>query len=838
MKTLWGRFLVLSLGLLASGLYAQPVITNQPAGLLVVAGGNATFSVMATGTGPFTYQWQLNGTNLPNNIITTVAGGNLFNNLPATNTILNLNGAEGMISGIAGGLSAGGVTIDSAGNLFVADTFNNVVRKVGTNGMATIVAGNGSAYYAGDGGAATNAGLWYPSAVSVDSHGSLFIADSFNHRIRKVDTNGVIITVAGNGIGSYAGDSGAATNAELNKPQGVCVDAKGNLFIADAYNGRFRKVDTNGTITTLYSQGVNNLSLVGVVVDNSNNLYVADNYAQQVLKLNTNNPPIVLIAGTNKTSGYAGDGGAATNATMNDPLGIAADAVHDMFITDSSNNCIRKVGTNGIISTVAGNGANGFFGDGGLATNANLSHPQGVAVDSLGNLFIADSGNNRIRKVDTNGYITTVVGRNLNDGDQATNAGLNSPYATAFDASGNFYIAEFYGHRIRKADTNGVITTVAGNGYPAFSGDGGAATNASLHRPGGVAVDASGNLFIADGFNRRVREVDTNGNISTVAGTGSWGGGSFYSGAATNARLGRLFGVSVDAFGNLFVLDFDSKGIEEVATNGSITTFGATSSFDSAMAPFTGASVFVADNSANRIFKYPGSHLVAGQSGGSNNGFTGDGGLATSALLSHPLGVTADAAGNFFIADTSNYRIRKVDTNGIINTIAGNGVQGFAGDGGAGNNAEFVSPQGLSMDGIGNVYIADTGNNRIRKLAYVDYADQPSFTVTNVSSVGVSNSYSVIITSASGSVTSSVANLTVVLPGYNHVAGQLLGDGTMQLAFVGIAGGKYALDSTVGLSPANWLPQATNTADALGNLIFTNAPDPTTNAFWRLRSVP
>jgi len=251
---------LLALMLGSTQLPAQPVITNQPANQMVTWGGNATFSVMATGVGPLTYQWQLNGTNLPNNIIATVAGRQADNNQPATNTILNPGG--------------GGVAFDSHGNWFFADSANNVIRKVDTNGVAVIVAGNGSGSFSGDGGAATNAGLSSPYSVVVDLAGNLLIADRGNYRIRKVDTNSIITTVAGGGQGISGPGGGAATNAQFQFPAGLCLDTNGNLFITDQNLGMVFKVDTNGVITTFVSA----YGPYGVSVDVSNNLGYSGNF--------------------------------------------------------------------------------------------------------------------------------------------------------------------------------------------------------------------------------------------------------------------------------------------------------------------------------------------------------------------------------------------------------------------------------------------------------------------------------------------------------------------------------------------------------------------------------
>jgi len=383
-----------------------PTITNQPASRAVWVGCSVSFTVGASGAGPFTYQWQLNATNLPNNVITTVAGTGQDRSL-------------------------------------------------------------------GDGGAATNAGFT-PAAVAVDAAGDLLIADTAGSRIRKVGIDGIITTMAGGGTNGL-GDGGPATKARLSDPQGVVSDASGNMVIADTYYHRIRKVDRNGIITTVAGNG-------GI--------------------------------------GYSGDGGPATNATLFYPFAVAVEASGSLFIADSENYRVRKVDTNGIITTVAGNGTDGFTGDGGPATNADLLSPAGVALDASGNLFISDN-NAYVRKVDTNGIITTVAGNGFQgfsgDGGPATNAMLFNPTGLAVDSWGNLLIADTYSDRIRKVDTNGIITTVAGSRAKGYSGDGGAATNAGLDYPAGVGLDSSGDLFIADdNVSQRIRKV-TNTQGPTLA---------------------------------------------------------------------------------------------------------------------------------------------------------------------------------------------------------------------------------------------------------------------------------------------------------------------------------
>ena len=295
----------------------------------------------------------------------------------------------------------------------------------------------------------------------------------------SVSGSSTITTVAGIGTGGYSGDGGQATSAQLYDPFAVAVDAQGSLYISDTSNHRVRKV-SNGVITT--------------------------------------------VAGTG-TKGYSGDGGQATSAQLYYPEGIAVDGQGNVYIADEYNHRIRKVTPDGIITTVAGTGTLGYSGDGGQATSAQLNYPYGVAVDGQGNVYIADDDNNRIRKVTTDGIITTVAGTgtagDTGDGGQATSAQIYDPYAVAVDAQGNLYIGEDSGHRVRKV-SGGVITTVAGTGTKGFSGDGGQATSAQLYYPDGVAVDAAGNLYIADEYNHRIRKV-SGGIITTVAGTGTEG---------------------------------------------------------------------------------------------------------------------------------------------------------------------------------------------------------------------------------------------------------------------------------------------------------------------------
>jgi sugar lactone lactonase YvrE len=390
---------ILALALSTTPGWAQsgPVIVLQPASQTNYAGASATLNVSVTGTGPFTYQWRFNGADLPNDIISTVAGGGANtpgNGLPATEASL-----DGPI----------GLAVDSSGNLFVAE--DGLVRKVDNFGIISTVAGGGTNLLE-DGDLAIKVALSTPQSLAVDPRGNLFIVDGWRQCVRKVDTNGVITTLTNRLIGSDLG--------------GLAADWTGNLFVANGDG--VVKIDIAGAITA--------------------------------------------VAGGPSAAFSLGDGGAATNARLGRPYGLAADQDGNLFIADITYNLVRKVDTNGIITTVAGTGNPGYSGDGGPATNATIS-PSVVAVDGAGNLFFGDL-DYRVRKVDTNGIITTVAGNGLGsyngDGEAATNAGL-TPFAISVDAAGNLFIADQNNGRVRKVALAGSPELVLENVSAANDGE-------------------------------------------------------------------------------------------------------------------------------------------------------------------------------------------------------------------------------------------------------------------------------------------------------------------------------------------------------------------------------
>ncbi len=653
----------------------------------------------------------------------------------------------------------------------ISDTENHRIRRVDTHtGIITTVAGNGSDGYSGDGGLAINARLRKPKGLYVDEAANIYIADSDNHRIRMVDAaTGIITTVAGSGDHEYdeENDEGVqATSASLNKPNGVYVDALGNIYIADTENCMIRKVDAStNTITRVagatdghdrlcgYSGdgGLATSAMLdkpaGVWVDVSGNIYIADTENHRIRMVDAETGVIATIAGKD-SHGYSGDNGQATQAELNKPNGVFVDVSGKLYIADTENDVIRMVyddaGTMKI-TTVAGNGSGGYSGDGGQATLASLKKPRGVWVDENGNVLLADTDNHRVRRVSvTTGNITTVAGNGTGaysgDDGAATDASLKKPHGVCVyrsPAPSYLHIADPSNYQIRKVDlTTGILTKVAGSFWSGYNGDHIPATTARLNYPFGVHVDARGNVFIADTYNHRIRRVDyTTGIITTVAGSG-FKGFSGDDGPATSAKFRYPFSVYVDPAGNIYIVDTLNYRIRKVdaATQIITTVVGdGSAKFRGDGGPATSASIkksydlaldsegnlYIADTHSHAIRKVDATtgiiNTVAGQ--GDRAGFWGDGGLATDALLNQPCSVHVDSLGNIYIADTKNHVIRMVDaTTQIITTVAGNGTSGFSGDGGAATQARLDYPEAVWVDSLGNMFIVDTNNCRIRKV--------------------------------------------------------------------------------------------------------------------------
>ncbi|HEX4232180.1 MAG TPA: hypothetical protein VHZ07_26165 [Bryobacteraceae bacterium] len=661
--------------------------------------------------------------------ISTVAGGGLPNTAAtATSTAL---------------VSPSGVALGPLGNAFFVCL--NAVFKVGAAGTLTRVAGfSDQTGFAGDGGSATSAWFNAPQAIALDTAGNLYIADSGNNRVRRVGLGGIITTVAGNGISGYSGDGAAAVNSEIANPTGLAFDQNGNLYIADNGNNAIRRITADGLIATVARIE----APVGLAIDGAGKLYTASGGLLYVLTLG--GAPTVLAGGGNgcgQQTDILGDGCQATAAILDSPEGIAIDSTGNVYIADSYDNRIRKV-SGGIISTVAGGSSlcpqnSNSVGDGCPATSATLGIVAGVAVDSSGNLFIAD-GNNRIREV-TGGIISTIAGSavnsNVGDGGIATGAQLQFPFGVALDSAGDLFVSDTYDGRIRQVHSNGFITTLAGGGSGCSQqldswGDGCPATSAILALPYGIATDSNGNVYVADNApsGTTIRRIGSDGTITVFAGGGSGcqqetdsiGDGC----PATNASIAAATGVAVDTVGNVYFCDSGDFRIREVATNGVINTIAGngTPGYSGDGGPATQATLLpptsiAVDAAGNIYFTDPLNFRVREISaqgtittiaGNGTSSYGGDGSLAISGGLSYPVAV-AVGGGNVYVSDgVSN--IREVTPNGAINTIAGGSGAGYSGDGGLALNALLFGPTGLAVDSGGDVIFADATNSVVRGL--------------------------------------------------------------------------------------------------------------------------
>ena len=669
------------------------------------------------------------------------------------------------------------VVRDGAGNLLVL-TDSGVIFKVtpgaAAPGTLTIYAGNNHAGFATSGVPATSALTNEPDTGAFDPNGNFYFSDGGNCVIREIVTaTGIINTVVGNGTCGFSGDDGPATAAELNFPQGIAFDPSGNLFIADINNNVIRRVDAKTKdINTYAGTGATGSTGDGgpaiqatflfpeaVGTDTNGNLFIVDSGNNKIRRVDVGTQVITTVVGTGVFN-YTGDGGPATAATMQAPGGVLVDSAGNLYIADSGNAVIRKVtAATGIINTIVGNHGFGFGGDGGPALSATLTNPFGLALDpATGNLWIADYQNNRIRLYTPgNGQISTAVGNGLvGDGGPATSASLYDPRSPALDAQGNLYIVDTSNSRIREVNaTTQVISTLVGNGIPCpqpqeTCGDNGPATSASISVPRTVTVEPSGTLLVADSGDQRIRQV-VDGTITTIAGTGAQCGNPTPlpcgdGGPATEASLNDPRGIVVDSNGNIFFvdaqdnrvrrIDVTTKNISTVAGNGpngnaGLCVPGSAENFSGDGGPAVNAllncplgldidahdNLFVSDTQNNRVREINATTQIITTVAGSGTtaGFGGDNGPATSATLNFPNRVSVNGAENFFVSDTDNNRVRRVDgTSGIITTFVGNGAFAFAGDGGPALSASLANPTGVVVDNQGDMFVGDLFNNRIR----------------------------------------------------------------------------------------------------------------------------
>jgi sugar lactone lactonase YvrE len=684
--------------------------------------------------------------------VTTIAGGITYvgDGGPATGDDVDVTGG-------------GSLAVDAAGNIYIPDSHNHRIRRVDAEThVITTVAGTGVVGYDGDNGPAIAAKLT-PSALALDAAGNLFVADADHHCVRRIDAQtGVITRVAGTGTAGYSGDGGAARAAKLNVPYDVAFDRDGNLLIADSYNNVIRRVDgQTGLISTVAGTGEYGFGgdrgparaaklafPIRVAVDASNNLFIADNDNRRTRLVSARTGKITTFAGTGE-AGYGGDGRRAKKAKLATQGGLEVDPQGNVLIAETDYNRLRRVDrSTKIITTVLGNGLLEHSGDGGPATSAGLPAPAGLCVDAAGNVYVTDGSSfyfdgdhaaGRIRRLDAaTGIVTTVAGNDRpgmrGDGGDALGADLRTPDNVLERADGTLLICDSGNHRIAVVNSEGIITTAFGTGHAGFSGDGGPAAEAQFYAPRGMALDAAGNIYVADQYNNRVRVIDAaTGIVTTVAGTGEPGFGGD-GGRATLARLNQPIAVAVDPAGDLVVADLlnnrvrkiDSatgristvagNGGEEYDGDGDLATRKAVH-WPTAVAFDASNNMVVAEyfNRVRRVDARTG--RITTLAGDGTFASTGNGGPASEARVGTPYGLAFDGDGNLFISEAYPCRVRRVDgATGIITAVAGFLFAGYRGDGGAATSASFFVPRRVTVGRSGDLYICDGVNNAVRAI--------------------------------------------------------------------------------------------------------------------------
>lgn len=633
-----------------------------------------------------------------------------------------------------------GIAIDPDGNIYISHRSKNRIRKIDTDGIITTIAGTGKAGFSGDGGPALEASLNFPAGLAFD-RGNLYIADRNNHRIRKVDPSGIITTVAGNGIGDYAGDGEPAVEASLNLPSDVACDKEGNLYISDRSNHSIRKVDPQGIITTFAGLGIPRFGgdyglakmaflkfPFGITLDKHGNLFIADRGNNRIRKVDRKGI-ITTVAGDGLFASR-GDHGPAVKANLAYPTDVAVDDFGNIYIADRNNSLVRKVDTNGVITSLIGTGTTHFNGDQGLASQTNLHLPFAIEVDPENqSLIIVDRSHFRIRRMFfDSGRIETIAGNGkfLLKGDQgqALGATLNGPRGIVFDAQGNLIFADQMHHELRKINANGIISNYAGDGKAGHIGDGGLAVNASLLRPTVIAKDGENNIYSVSpsGNGWVIRKINTEGEITLFAGN-SKVGISGDNGPAVDASFYTIRDIAVDREGNVYVADAANRFIRKIDKKGIVQKFAEDSwkQLDGEIHPnglaFDPAgNLFVSDSGSSKIWKIDARGVITHIAGTGDFEDFGDGGPALEAGIRSPGGLVVSPAGELYIAEERTHRIRKIAQDGTISLVAGTGLAGFSGDDGSAIEAQLNNPCRMAFDAKGNLFFTDRGNSRIRKI--------------------------------------------------------------------------------------------------------------------------
>ncbi len=593
-----------------------------------------------------------------------------------------------------------GLAVDTNGNVYVADTYNQTIRKITPAGAVTTLAGSPGLINTNDG-TGSAARFNYPLDVAVDTNGTVYVADNGNHTIRKITPGGVVTTFAGQ-AGVPGSANGTGTGASFNAPGGVTVGTNGAVFVADTYNHAIRKITAAGVVSIFAGavtvSGTNNGTLFaarfdtpfGITADTNGNLYVADTYNHTIRKV-TAASVVTTVAGLATVSGRAD--GTNTTARFNYPTSVAVDHAGNVSTADYSNNLLRRMATNQAVVTLAGRAGGAGSADG-TGTDARFNYPSGMAMDGSTNLYVADLANHIIRKITPAGVVTTLAGlagtTGTNNGTGAA-ARFNTPISVGVDTNGNVYVADTYNHTVRKITPAGVVTNFAG--LATVSGtNNGTGTAARFNSPWGVTVGTNGNVYVADTGNNMIRMITPAGVVTTLAGSTNYGGGD---GVGVAATFSNPAGIAADKAGNLYVTDRGNYTVRKITPAGAVSTLAG----------------------------------LAGNAGAVDA-------TGTNARLFLVFGVAVDGSNNVYVTESidqfsggGSHTIRKITPAGVVTTLGG--IPGVAGSAnGSGWTAHFYSPQGIAVTPDGNVFVADSFNHAIRR----GYSAPPDMPVVDVTS--------------------------------------------------------------------------------------------------------
>jgi len=827
------NFLIKVLTLVA-GMTAVAAADGQSLLFTTVAGYPGRGAADGAGSGALFYNPQGVAVDAAGNIYVADTGNNIIRVVTPGGVSSTLAGSAGVAGSVDGfGTNAlfnqpTGIAVDNASNVYVTDFGSSTVRKVTRAGQVTTLAGSagvtGSANNTG-----TNALFFHPMGLAVDAATNLYVADYGNQLIRKISPALAVTTLAGS-AGVFGATNGTGTAAQFYNPEGVAVDASSNVYVADTGNADIRMITSGGVVTTLAGAagslggtdavGTNALFYqpTGVAVNGSGILYVSDYFNNTIRQVTISGGAVATLAGLAGAAGSAD--GAGSSARFWGPQSLAVKGSGPVYIADTANSAIRVMTPSGGVTTLAGSPSDGSIN--GSTSAARFYSPQNMAIDSGSNIYVADTQNSVIRKITPYGVVSVYAGSVGVFGSAngtGGNALFSGPQGIAVDSSGTVYVADTGNDTIRTITSGGVVGAFAGAAGNPGNADG-ANSTVQFYQPEGVAVDSAKNVYVADTWNHTIRKITPGGVSSTLAGlAGTFGS---FDGTNTGARFNCPAGVAVDSSGNVYVTDYNNNTIRKVTAAGVVTT----------------------------IAGYAGSW---GSADGLNN----------AALFYGPSGIAVNGAGTLYVVDSGNSTLRQITPgsgNWTVTTVAG--LPGVSGSlNGTGSSAEFYYPAGVTVDNSGYIYVADAGNNTIRSqgippsiltqplsqtnvagslttftvspygsspFTYIWQSNGTNYPASSSPTLVTSNAgtYDVIITNIVGQTNSAIATLTLTNPPtgssgvFNTIS--LMGNGTVQFALSGTSGSTYTLEVSTNLITWSNLVTFTMTNGAV-QLTDTNA---------------